>query len=124
MARGGKRTAGEGKKIGRPKTERPTNTSVAQRVLAQARAEQIWLDLIDLEKRRLGLEGNYGIRLVSIIPLVNMLRYLECRAYGNPTDTVNHLHSKPIDLNVTLSLGERMKTAMQKAEERVGKRAG
>ena len=34
-------------------------------------------------------------------PLRTTLKYLECRAYGNPTETVNHLHDKPIDLTVT-----------------------
>jgi len=93
----------------------------------------LWLSMIDLERRRLGINqdgtlsekrkdqinaGDYQGNF-SIIPLTNLLRYLEDRAYGRPVDTVNHLHDKPVDLNVTLSLGEGMKLAMQKAEERV-----
>jgi hypothetical protein len=46
-------------------------------------------------------------------------RYLYDRAKGKATITVNHLHDKPIEHNVTLSLGEGMRLAMQKAEERV-----
>jgi|SRR5208283_1836264 len=121
---------------GRKKQERPTNTNVATRVLAQAKAEQLWLSMIDLERRRLGLnkDGSLSERekdaisgpdypgKFSIIPLTNLLRYLEDRAYGRPVDTVNHLHDKAIDMNVNLSLGEGMKLAMQKAEERVRSR--
>ena len=134
--RGGKRTG-----AGRPKAERATNTGVAQRVLKEIRAEQLWFSLVELEKNRLGIGAraqllqrateisagaisgpDYPGRF-SIIPLVNLLRYLEDRAYGRPMDTVNHLHDKPVQMDVTLSLGEGMKLAMKKAEDRVRSRA-
>jgi hypothetical protein len=118
---------------GRKKAERPTDTSVAARVLAKAKAEETWLALIDLEKKRLGLipggrdvgskigskidSGDYQGKF-SIIPLTNLLRYLEDRAYGKPVDTVNHIHDKPIEMNVTHELGERMRVAMEKAAKR------
>jgi hypothetical protein len=130
--RGGKRPG-----AGRKKQERPTDAACAARVLARAKAEETWLAMIDLEKRRLGLtgaklasrkeasgavtEGDYRGNF-SIIPLTNLLRYLEDRAYGRPIDTVYHLHDKPIEMSMTLSLGEGMKLAMQKAEERVRNR--
>ena len=131
MARGGARTG-----AGRKKQERPTNANVAQKVLTQAKAEQLWGSLIDLERRRLGInkDGSLGERQkdaidgpdyqgkFSIIPLTNLLRYLEDRAYGRPMDTVNHLHDKPLEVNATLTLGEGMRLAMQKAEERVRSR--
>jgi hypothetical protein len=131
MPPGGKRAG-----AGRPKAERPTNANVAQRVLNQAKAEILWLSLIDLERRRLGINKSGELSVAekgaidgpdyqgkfSIIPLTNLLRYLEDRAYGRPVDTVNHLHDKPIEHNVTLSLGEGMRLAMQKAEERVRSR--
>ena len=92
--------------------------------------------MIDLERRRLGInkDGSLGERQkdaidgpdyqgkFSIIPLTNLLRYLEDRAYGRPMDTVNHLHDKPLEVNATLTLGEGMRLAMQKAEERVRSR--
>src|SRR5579859_1251483 len=139
MAQGGSRKhpadckCGNCPRIGRPKQERPTNANVAARVLAQAKAEQLWLSMIDLERRRLGLnkdgtlseaekgaisEGDYQGKF-SIIPLTNLLRYLEDRAYGRPVDTVNHLHDKPIEHNVNLNLSERFRIAMEKAEKRV-----
>jgi hypothetical protein len=138
MAQGGKRQG-----AGRKKVERPTNANVAQKVLAQAKAEKLWLELIELEKKRLGLAvKEHKHRLVwkkswgvfacsdcgyqpdpnsnfSIIPLTNLLRYLEDRAYGRPVDTVNHLHDKPLEVNATLTLGEGMRLAMEKAEQRV-----
>lgn len=128
MPQGGKRAG-----AGRKKVERPTNANVATRVLAQAKAEQLWLTIIDLERRRLGINKDGTLSQAekgaidgpdyqgkfSIIPLTTVLRYLEDRAYGRPIDTVNHLHDKPVDLNVTLSLGEGMKLAMQKADERL-----
>lgn len=111
--------------------------ALAQGVLDEARSKQLWLSLIAIERERLGLDELGRIIPVkkdkdgnvidgpdyqgkfSVIPLVNLLRYLEARAYGNPMDTVNHLHDKPIELNATLTLGEGMRVAMAKAEERL-----
>lgn len=139
MGRGGKR---EG--AGRRKQERPTNANVAARVLIQVRAEKLWIAMIVLECKRLGIDlnvlgitadaaGMIGVKVspngvidgpdyagkYSIIPLTNLLRYLEDRAYGRPTENVNHMHDKPLELNHTLSLGEGMKIAMEKAEGRL-----
>lgn len=144
MARGGSRKhapdckCGNCPVMGRPKAERPTTNDVASRVLAKARAEKLWLSIIELECKRLGI-GKSGELLVkvnengvingpdyqgrfSIIPLSNVLRYLEDRAYGRPMDTVNHLHDKPLEVNATLTLGEGMRLAMEKAEQRVRSR--
>lgn len=46
-------------------------------------------------------------------------RYLYDRAKGKATITVNHLHDKPLEVNATLNLGEGMRLAMQKADERL-----
>jgi hypothetical protein len=137
MGRGGRREpgidpeTGERKKLGRPKSSRPTNSAVAGRVLAQAKAEQLWLSLISLEKERLGIGENgkllpspkgtidgpdYQGRF-SIIPLVNLLRYLEDRAHGHPLTTVNHLHDKPIEHNVTVSYYEVIQKARKRAAQ-------
>ncbi|MGH9505248.1 MAG: hypothetical protein ACRD20_20535 [Terriglobales bacterium] len=119
--------------MGRPKKERPTNANVATKVLAQAKAEQLWLTIIELERRRLGINKDGTLSQAekgaidgpdyqgkfSIIPLTTVLRYLEDRAYGRPTDTVNHLHDKPIEHNVNLNLSERFRLAMEKGDQRV-----
>lgn len=143
MPRGGSRKHPDGckcgncPKMGRKKVERPTNANVAARVLAQAKAEQLWLSLIDLERRRLGInktgelsvaagekaragesvtQGDYRGNF-SIIPLTNLLRYLEDRAYGRPVDTVNHLHDKPIEMNVNVSIAEVVRKVRERKEQ-------
>jgi hypothetical protein len=134
--RGGKR---EG--AGRKKAERPTNAVVAAKVLSQAKAEKLWLELIDLERKRLGLAvkdhkhrmvwkkkwGAYVCsecgfqpdddRAFSIIPLTNLLRYLEDRAYGRPVDTVNHLHDKPIQHEVTVKMSELIREVRERKQQ-------
>lgn len=136
MPPGGKR---EG--AGRKKSERPTNANVAQKVLNQAKAEKLWMDLIELERKRLGLavkdhkhrmvwRKSWGVYACSdcgyqpdrdtsfsIIPLTNLLRYLEDRAYGRPMDTVNHLHEKPIEMNVNLSMAEIVRKVRLRKQE-------
>jgi len=138
MPRGGRREpkidpeTGQPKKLGRPKSTRPTNAAVAGRVLAQAKSEQLWLTLIEVERGRLGidkdgklvkgLKDQNGVIIgpdypgkFSIIPLVNLLRYLEDRSLGHPVTTVNHLHDKPIEHNVTDSIRGTLEKAMQRA---------
>jgi hypothetical protein len=135
MPAGGSRKHPEGckcgncPKMGRPKAQRPTNANVAAKVLAQAKSEQLWLSMIDLERRRLGInkDGTLSERekgaidgpdyqgKFSIIPLTNLLRYLEDRAYGRPMDTVNHLHDKPVEHNVTVSIRGKLEDALRKA---------
>jgi hypothetical protein len=134
--------------VGRKKAERPTNANVAAKVLAEAKAERLWGSLIELECNRLGIDPETGVVVelskkekkqnadegvisgpdyqgrFSIIPLTNVLRYLEDRAYGRPMEnsTINHLHDKPLDVNMNLTLSERMLKALEKAEQRVSRR--
>lgn len=50
-------------------------------------------------------------------------KYLHDKSEGKAIQTLNHLHDKPQEHLVTISLGEGMRLAMQKAEQRVsGKR--
>jgi hypothetical protein len=126
MPPGGKR---EG--AGRKKAERPTNANVATRVLGQAKAEQLWLAMIELERRRLGINKDCTLSVAekgaiegpdyqgkfSIIPLTNLLRYLEDRAYGRPVDTVNHLHDKPIQMEVKVSIAEVVRKVRERKEQ-------
>jgi tRNA U38,U39,U40 pseudouridine synthase TruA len=52
-------------------------------------------------------------------------RYLYDKAKGKAIITVNHVHDKPIEHNINLSLSERFRIAMQKADERLrNSRAG
>lgn len=113
--RGGKRTPGDGKKIGRPKTSRPVDGNVARKIKARVKAEDLWVQCIALAYKKARETGNTA-------DLRNALEYLDNRDLGNTVDTVNHLHDKPIEVNATLSLGEGMRLAMQKAEDRVRSR--
>ena len=49
-------------------------------------------------------------------------KYLYDKGRGKAVITVNHLHDKPMQHEVTLNLGEGMKLAMEKAEQRVRNR--
>ncbi len=82
MARGGKRQG-----AGRKKTERVTDSDVASRVLAKSNAEQTWLSMVELEKRKLGInkDGTLSQEVfwkASVLPLKVLLHYLEDRAHG------------------------------------------
>ena len=46
MPRGGKRTPGEGKKLGRPKVNRPVDGNIARKIKARVKAEELWVFLI------------------------------------------------------------------------------
>ena len=131
--------------MGRRKVDRSLNPNVATKVLKEKNVEALWGSLIELEKWRLGigaqgqllkraterlkaekedsetegLEPANFYRWASIIPLMNLLKYLEDRSLGRPMDTVNHIHSKPIEHNVTHTLSERFRIAMEKGEKRV-----
>jgi hypothetical protein len=104
--RGGKRIG-----AGRPK-QRPTSSAVATRVLAVVKVEQLWVRIITHELAK--LDADPGKAFTGA--LRETLKYLENRSLGNCVDTVNHLHDKPLELNVTVSLAE----AVQRARKRAG----
>jgi hypothetical protein len=109
--------------IGRRKTERFSNPRVAEKVLRDVRHELVLKALFAIELHRLGIDlskADFGAkeapRNVSIIPLTNLIHRVECRAFGNPMDTVNHLHDKQtVDVNVTFTISERIKRARERA---------
>lgn len=107
MARGGARPG-----AGRKKQERPVDGNLARKIKAKIRAEEKWLLVVKISTEKAEKTGNTA-------DLRNALEYLDNRDLGTCVDTVNHLHDKPIDMNVTLSLGEGMRLAMQKADERL-----
>jgi hypothetical protein len=122
MGRGGSRAG-----AGRRKQERPTNVNVATRVLAEARAERLWMSIIELERLRLGINQDSELNLsderipkadlagkYSVKNLIETLKYLEDRAFGRPMDMVNHLHERPIELNAKISLAETISRARKR----------
>jgi hypothetical protein len=111
---------------GRPKSKRPTDAAVAERVLAKENAFNTWCSIIQLEKRRLGMRPDGTLPEVSVkvpapgeetkgvidgpdypgkysvIPLVNTLSRLEDRLYGRPVTPVAHQTKEPLEVSVTI----------------------
>jgi hypothetical protein len=94
---------------------RPTDANLARKLKAKIKAEERWLRILETEIHLMEIEGDTG-------PLKKTLMYLDDRDLGKPVDTVNHLHDKPLEVNATLSLGEGMRLAMEKADQRVRSR--
>jgi hypothetical protein len=115
MPRGGKRTPSAGKTIGRPKTTRPVDGNVARKIKAKVRAEELWVQCVAIAYKKARETGNSS-------DLRACLEYLDDRDLGRCTDNVNHIHKDPIEMNATLTLGEGMRLAMEKAEQRVRSR--
>ena len=105
-SRGGARAG-----AGRKKAERLTDNKVATRVLAQAKVEKLWLEMIerDLAHMRDPQRG-------SSAGLRETLKYLENRSLGNCVDTVNHLHDKPIEMNVNLKMSELIREVRERKQ--------
>jgi hypothetical protein len=108
MPRGGKRTPAPGKKLGRPKSTRPVDGNVARKIKARVKAEELWVFLIAQASKKARDTGNTA-------DLRNALEYLDNRDLGTCVDTVNHLHDKPIEMNVTFSISDRIKRARERA---------
>lgn len=113
--------------------------SVAGLVLAESKSGRLWRSMVVIECERLGIDSKTGEvipqvfdkdkKLVSgpesrgsIGQLYTLLHYLEDRHLGRAVDTVNHIHKEPLQVNATLSLGEGMRLAMEKAEKRLANR--
>ncbi len=113
MPRGGKRTPGEGKALGRPKVSRPVTQQVAARIKAQVKAEKLWIFLIQRSAKKAQETGNTS-------DLRQALEYLDDRDWGRPVDTVNHLHDKPQQLEVKamVSIRGTLEKALQRALKR------
>jgi hypothetical protein len=105
--RGGKRTPGEGKKLGRPKSTRPVDGNVARKIKARIKAEELWVFLISQAAKKARETGNTA-------DLRNALEYLDNRDLGNTIDTVNHVHDKPIEMHHTFTISERIKRARER----------
>jgi hypothetical protein len=126
-----KRKGGKREGAGRKKVERASNPNVAAKVLRDIEEERLSRAIFDFEFRKIGLDPSkrdYGVKdadlKASTVALQKHLNTERDRAYGRPVENsnVNHIHNKPIDMNVNVSLSERMRLALEKAEQRVSKR--
>lgn len=104
---------GAGRKA-KPKIPAAVTTSSAARILSHLGGSFEGKPLPSEEKLWLALLADPDKRL-----RFDVLKYLKDRAEGKAVQTVNHIHDKPIEHNVTMSLGEGMRLAMEKADKRV-----
>lgn len=112
-SRGGAR-AGAGRK------KKPQVPTSAVSAAEQRRSKMIYAALTREPSDKDSFEIKKWREIVNADPsyLWKMFEHSEGRA----VHTVNHLHDKPIDLNVNLKLSERYRIAMAKAEKRVADR--
>jgi len=106
MAHGGKRSG-----AGRKKQERPVDGNVARKIKARIKAEEKWVRLCEIAAEKAETTGNTA-------DLRNALEYLDNRDLGTCVDTVNHLHDKPIEMNVKLSYIDVIERARKRATEK------
>lgn len=97
-------------KLGRPKQARPTDGNLAREIKAKIQAKELWLLAVQKAKDKAAATGHTG-------DLVRILMYLDDRDLGRPVDTVNHVHDKPIDLNVNISMSELVRKVRQRKQE-------
>ena len=111
MPRGGKRTPREGKKLGRPKSTRQVDGNVARKIKARVKAEELWVFLIAQASKKAKETGNTA-------DLRNALEYLDNRDLGTCVDTVNHMHDKPLEVNMRVSYIDVIERARKRATEK------
>jgi hypothetical protein len=115
-ARGGSRKhapdckCGNCPKMGRPKSERPVDGNLARKIKAKIKAEEKWLLVIELATKK-------AEDTLHTADLRNALEYLDNRDLGNTTDNVNHMHDKPIEMNVNVSIAEVVRKVRERKEQ-------
>ncbi len=105
MPRGGSRPG-----AGRKKQERPVDGNVARKIKARIKAEEKWVRLCEIAAEKAETTGNTS-------DLRNALEYLDNRDLGTCVDTVNHLHDKPIEMNVNVSIAEIVRKVRERKEQ-------
>ena len=89
--------------------DRPVDGNVARRIKAKIKAEEKWIRIVAIETELMEKTGKTA-------PLRTSLIYLDNRDLGNPRDTVNHLHDKPIEMNVNVSIAEIVRKVRERKE--------
>src|SRR6266496_1099933 len=126
MPRGGSRKhpadckCGKCPKMG-PKKRKPESIAdgdknFATRVLTRI-GKPGWRDYIDIAK--VESDEDFALHLLVSTAGYDQFNKLLDRKLGKAVQTVNHVHDKPIEMNVTHSLSERFRLAIEKAEKRV-----
>ena len=90
---------------------RPVDGNLARKIKAKIKAEEKWVLVITLATAK-------AERTENTADLRNALEYLDNRDLGTCVDTVNHLHDKPIEMNVKLSYIDVIERARKRATEK------
>lgn len=115
---------GPGRGQGRKRKERPlgvTDKGMAAEVLALPEAA-------DRTKLRPDVKAWHELiwhrdKNGALTPMAaDNRRYLTDKRDGKAVHHVNHMHDKPLELNVMHSISEKLRQAMEKAEKRVNQR--
>jgi len=113
MARGGKRTPGEGKKLGRPKSQRPVDGNVARKIKARVKAEELWVFLIAQAAKKAKETGNTS-------DLRQALEYLDDRDFGLPRQIAEI--TEDVNAHLYVNASERLTRLLNLAVERSGRK--
>lgn len=102
---------GAGRGQGRKKQERPVDGNLARRIKAKIKAEEKWILVVELATAK-------ACRTENTADLRNALEYLDNRDLGNTTDNVNHMHDKPLEVNMKVSYIDTIERARKRATEK------
>jgi hypothetical protein len=104
---------------------RPVDGNVARKIKARVAAEETYVSLIRLAKNKVGIgedgkllnpkSTDYPISGLDV--LASLLRYLDDRDLGKCVDTVNHLHDKPIQHEVTVKMSELIREVRERKQK-------
>ena len=89
---------------------RPVDGNLARKIKAKIKAEEKWILVIELATKK-------AQDTLHTADLRNALEYLDNRDLGNTTDNVNHMHDKPIEMNVNLSIAEVVRKVRERKEQ-------
>ena len=95
-----------GARSGAGRKKKPITPEVAQRALSRIGEENEWVS--NYKKAKKSKSTGECVRILT------MLRRF---AFGEPVATVNHLHDKPIDLNVNVSMAEIVREVRLRKQE-------
>lgn len=104
---------------------RPVDGNVARKIKGRIAAEETYVSLVRLAKNKVGIgdDGklldpkNTDYPISGLDVLASLLRYLDDRDLGKCVDTVNHLHDKPIEMNVHVSIAEVVRKVRERKEQ-------
>ena len=112
MPRGGKRPNSGPKP--KPKTPDVRDKGCAAHILAALNRPAHSGDSFEVQRFR-------AIDNAGVGPSLDLRKYLYDKRDGKAVHTVNHLHDKPIEMNVTFSLSDRIKRARERAAAAIQK---